>query len=124
LNVVRQVLEILRDLGIILGVPVLIGLLLRMNNVRVKIREDQIESLKQTYQAQIEFLKQTQYPNMLITLEAQEKLYKRELEQLRQQRQELHEAAAPDTQKEKVIEKDIEEIRQSLAIVEKLVWHG
>jgi hypothetical protein len=123
MNVLRQVLEILRDLGIILGIPMLIGLLLRMTKLRVDILKDQMDSLKQTYQAEIEFLKQTQYPNMLIILEAQEKLYKKELEQLRQQRQELQVASAPDSQRERSIEKDIENIGQSLAILERLRWN-
>src|SRR3989442_11350916 len=109
---VKQVLEVLRDLGIILGIPTLIALLLKTANARVVILKDQIAYLTETHHAQVELLR--------ITIEAQEKQYERELEQLRQEKTQA--VTASDSRKESAIEKDIEAVKRSLLMLDRLRW--
>lgn len=109
MDVLKQILEILRDLGIVIGIPTLIVLWLRMNHAR-------IDALKE----QIAFLKQTQYPQALAVIQAQQSLHEMELRQLRQKLREGEEVSAADPKEKKAIEEDIQSVQQSLLFLERL----
>lgn len=63
-NRIIRAIGLIRDIGIIIGVPVLIIVGIRLYEVKISALESQIE-----------YLKQTQYPQALQTIEAHEKLY-------------------------------------------------
>ncbi len=112
MNTVKQVLEILRDLGIVIGIPTLIMLFSRIMGARIDVLKDTIE-----------FLKLTQYTNALTTIQAQKSLHEFELKELNQRLEEykqLEQISTPNIKEKELIEENIQSVKQSLAQLQRL----
>ncbi len=103
MDLAKQILEILRDLGIVIGIPTVIALWYRMIRARIDLLNEKID-----------FLEKTQYPNALIMLESQKKLYEIELQQLLLKLKKLEQASAPDLKEKTEIEENIQIVNESL----------
>jgi len=89
----------IRDIGIILGVPVIIGIGYKLYRYHIDIIKAQVESLKtgsevlkemqkkqiDTLEAENKLLKETQYDRALAIIEAQKKLHQIERDKLEQE---------------------------------------
>jgi len=109
MDLARQILEILRDMGIVIGIPTLIVLWLRVIRARIDVLNEKID-----------FLKKTQYPNALLMIESQKKLYEIELQQLSMELKKFEQASAHDIGGKKEIEEDIQAVKESLNSLEGL----
>lgn len=84
---IKTYAELIRDIGLVLGIPTLIFVFLRLY-------KQQLENLK----SEISVLKQTQYDRALSLIESQRKLHEIEREQLESQIQQLHQAGGEKEQ--------------------------
>jgi competence protein ComGC len=68
---VKEIASLLRDLGVILGVPALVGIGLNINDLQNKAHDRQIKALE----AQNSVLRETQFDRAVALIEAQKKAY-------------------------------------------------
>jgi competence protein ComGC len=113
---IAAIASLIRDLGVILGIPLLlvVGFNLwdiqekayeaqgKANEAQISLLEAQNNALKEAHEAQskaledeISFLKETQYDRALALIEAQKKIFEMERAQLQHRIAELETAGAP-----------------------------
>jgi vacuolar-type H+-ATPase subunit I/STV1 len=115
MDTLRNVIELFRDLGIVVGIPTLIILLGRVYSGR-------IDALK----GQISLLEQTQYSSALTQIQSQKVLYELEISRLeseitslQKRLHDLEELGESDIDEKDTIRKDIKNIEDSMSILKK-----
>ena len=114
IETVRSWASLIRDIGLIIGAPVLIG-------IGVSIYKMEVEALKarsEALEAQNSFLRETQYDRAAALLEGQKKVYEIQLEELKNERDRSKEGGAASEGRVKQLEAQLTEIQAKIQAVD------
>ena len=104
---IKRWAELIRDIGLIIGIPILIG-------VGVKLYGQQIEILK----ARNELLKETQYDRALTIIKSQKEVFQIERQTLEKKVAELEAQGQSKTDEVKALKKRLQSVGESIQALE------